>query len=199
MLPRLARVRADLPGIDLRLQTSDRDVDLRAEGLTLGVRYGQGVLPHYESAPLAAEEIYPACSPTFLMQLASRPSAPIDLSGHPLIHLDEPFRPCPTWADWFAAFGVAYEDRGPGLRLNDYPLAVLAAQEGQGIILGWAHLLDSLVAVGTLVQTTPELWRTGVHFMLVWSGSLGPEAARVRGWLLDHAGSPETDSAPRTG
>jgi hypothetical protein len=31
MLPRLHRLRDDLPGIDLRIQTADRDLDIRNE------------------------------------------------------------------------------------------------------------------------------------------------------------------------
>ena len=33
MMPRLQQFRDDLPGIDLRIQTSDRDIDLIAEGI----------------------------------------------------------------------------------------------------------------------------------------------------------------------
>lgn len=191
VLPRLARLRADLPDIDLRVLTSDRDVDLRAEGLSLGVRYGAGVLPHYEAATLAPEIIYPACSPGFLARLETPPEGPEDLVQLPLIHLDEPHRPCPTWADWFEAFGVAYAETGPGLRLNDYALVVLAAQEGQGVILGWAHLIDPLVAAGALVRPIPQSWATGIDFMLVWSGEPAPQTRRVRDWLL---GNPEPAS-----
>ena len=41
MMPRLQRFRDELPGIDLRIQTSDRDLDIRAEGIALAVRGGR--------------------------------------------------------------------------------------------------------------------------------------------------------------
>jgi DNA-binding transcriptional LysR family regulator len=40
MVPRLAEAREALPGIELRLQTSDRDLDIVAENLPLGIRGG---------------------------------------------------------------------------------------------------------------------------------------------------------------
>src|SRR5690606_36968519 len=67
MVPRLQQFREDLPGIELRIQTSDRDLDLVAEGLPLGIRGGDvDDWPEYCLLPMAAEEIYPVCSPSYL-------------------------------------------------------------------------------------------------------------------------------------
>jgi DNA-binding transcriptional LysR family regulator len=41
MLPRLHRLRDDLPDIDLRIQTADRDIDIRNENIELGMRGGR--------------------------------------------------------------------------------------------------------------------------------------------------------------
>lgn len=189
VLPRLAALRTDLPELDLRVQTTDRDLDLGTEGLSLGIRYGQGVLTHYSRAPLASEIIFAVCSPEYLARLDRPVAAPADLVRLNLIHLDEPHRPCPTWAEWFAAFGASFEDRGQGLRMNDYALAVLAALDGQGVVLGWAHLLEPLFATGKLVPAVPQCWRTGIDFELVWVGEPNGETARVRDWLLTRRGS----------
>ncbi len=60
MVPRLQRFREDLPDIDLRIQTADRDLDLVGEGIPLGIRGGSPTdWPHYECEVLAPEEIYP--------------------------------------------------------------------------------------------------------------------------------------------
>ncbi|MCB1371168.1 MAG: LysR family transcriptional regulator [Rhodobacteraceae bacterium] len=195
VLPRLGALRADLPDLDLRVQTTDRDLDLRAERLSLGIRYGTGVLDHYETAPLAPEVIHAVASPEFIAGLAADVATPADIPPLRLIHLDEPHRACPTWASWFAAFGLPFEDRGQGLRVNDYALAVLAALDGQGVVLGWAHLLDPLLASGRLVPIVPQAWRTGVDFMLVWHGEPNPETARVRDWLVEHGHFPRRQRA----
>ncbi len=183
MLPRLARFRAAHPDIDLRLQTTDRDVDLAEERIELGIRRGRGDWPEYASRFLAAEAIHPICSPSYLAGVA-RPASPAELARLKLVHLDEPFRPRPVWADWFAAQDVGYADFGDGLRLNDYALVIQAALEGQGIALGWRHLTEDLVARGALVRPLPQPLVTGLGFHLVWpkSATLASDAERVRDW-----------------
>ena len=185
MLPRLVAFRRDLPDIDLRLQTSDKDVDLAAEGIPLGIRRGDGLWAEYESGLLAPEEIWALASPGYLAA-AGRPADLDGLARHRLIHLEEPFRPRPTWSDWFEALGVRYHDDGEGLRLNDYALALQAALEGQGVTLGWRHVTAGLVSSGLLVRVVPEAYDSGYGFYLAWPRSrrLSRNAERVRDWLL---------------
>lgn len=197
MLPRLARFRAANPAIDLRLQTTDKDVDLAAEGIDLGIRRGSGDWPEYAAAFLAPEAIHAVCSPAYLAAVAA-PAAPADLMRLKLVHLDEPFRPRPTWADWFAAQGVAYVDFGEGLRLNDYALVIQAALEGQGVALGWRHLTEALVARGALARPCREVLVTGQGFHLVWpkAAALAGDAARVRDWLMAEFAADEALAPP---
>ena len=66
MMPRLQKFRDDLPGIDLRIQTADRDLDLIAEGIPLGIRGGSAEdWPDYDLLPLATEEIYAVAGPAY--------------------------------------------------------------------------------------------------------------------------------------
>lgn len=190
MLPRLAALRVDLPEVDLRLQTTDKDVDLVAEGIALGIRRGPGNWPGCEAALLAEEEILAVASPAYLAAVGA-PRAPQELTSHRLIHLEEPFRPRPGWVDWFAACGVAWQDRGDGLRLNDYALVLQAALEGQGVAIGWRHLIERLLATGLLVRATDATVRTEKDFYLVWPARTRHDrpAMQVRDWLLREARS----------
>ncbi|MGH6892760.1 MAG: LysR substrate-binding domain-containing protein, partial [Dongiaceae bacterium] len=107
VLPRLPAFRLRHPSIDLRIQTSDRDTDLNAEKIPLGIRRGTGAWPEYESVPFAHEVLFPVCSPDYL-----RSADPVtrlrDLPRRTLIHLEEPYRPRPAWRDWFAHHGFSY-------------------------------------------------------------------------------------------
>jgi len=185
ILPRLVEFRRDLPDIDLRLQTSDKDVDLAAEGIPLGIRRGKGDWSEYETSLLAPEEIMALASPGYLAA-AGRPKGLEGLARYRLIHLEEPFRPRPTWGDWFEAFGVTFRDDGEGLRLNEYALALQAALEGQGVTLGWRHVTARLVKSGLLVQVVPEVFDSGCGFYVAWPRvrPLACDAERVRDWLL---------------
>lgn len=185
MVPRLAAFRAALPEIDLRLQTTDKDVDLAAEGISLGVRRGLGDWDEYDSELLAPEAVYPVCSADYGASIG-RLTDGGGLRGLKLIHLEEPFRPCPNWADWFAGEGIDYVDRGEGLRLNDYALVIQAVMEGQGVALGWHHITGRLIDRGQLVRPVGKTLETGCGYYLVWPRgyALSAQAQSVRDWLL---------------
>ena len=139
MLPRLATFRRHNTDIDIRLQTTDKDIDIADEPLSFAVRLGSGDWPGYRSLRLGPEKIYPVCSPAYL-EKAGKPGTASDLPDHELIHLDEPYRPRAVWRDWFGAQGIDYVDRGGGLRFNDYALVIQAAIAGEGIAYGWDHI-----------------------------------------------------------
>lgn len=185
MVPRLATFRAALPEIDLRLQTTDKDVNLHAEGISLGIRRGLGEWDEYDSALLASEAVYPVCSPDYRASIGPLED-PSVLRGLKLIHLEEPFRPCPNWADWFLGHGIEYADRGEGLRLNDYALVIQAVMEGQGVALGWHHITDYLIGRGQLVRPVGSTLETGYGYYVVWprGQTLSSQAEAVRDWLL---------------
>jgi DNA-binding transcriptional LysR family regulator len=104
----------------------------------------------------------------------------------PLIHLDEPHRYRPGWAELFAGHGAAWHDDGSGLRLNDYALVLQAAMAGQGFALGWEHICGDLVSQSLLHRLPGSTWATGAGFHLVWSNHLplAPQTEAVRDWLL---------------
>ena len=187
MVPRMERFRADLPDIDLRIQTGDRDLDLVGEGIPLGVRGGYPTdWPQYDAAVLAAEVIYPVCAASHLARFG-QPKTPRDLLTHPLIHLDEPFRSATTWRDWFASAAIGAAVVPKGLQINDYVLVVQSVIAGQGVALGWHHLIEPLVARGVLVRLTDHALATGKDFHVIWPRDLplSRTATKVRDWLID--------------
>ncbi len=185
LLPRMMAFRRTHPEIDLRLQTSDKDVNLIDESISLGIRHGEGDWSEYDCAELAREQIF-AVAKNDYFNTRDRPQKLEDLMKHRLIHLDEPFRPRTSWKDWFAANRVDFYDKGEGLRLNDYALVIQATLEGQGIAFGWQHIVDRLIDAGLLIKVVPDSFDTGKAFYLVWpkEKSLSPEAIKVRDWIV---------------
>ncbi|SMF54058.1 transcriptional regulator [Tistlia consotensis] len=188
LLPRLSDFRRRHPEVDLRVQTSDRELELGGGGSVLAVRRGRGGWPGYDDFRLAGECIFPIAGPRFLAR-AGRPASAAELAGCALIHLDEPFRLRPGWADWFAAQGQPYSDRGEGLRLNDYGLVVQAAIAGEGVALGWRHLVGPLVEQGLVERLLEAALADGTGFYVVWPRAmpLAPQAELVRDWLRAQA------------
>ncbi len=186
MVPRMARFRDDLPHVDLRIQTADRDLDLLGEGIPLGIRGGAPAdWPQYHARAVASEEIYPVCSAGYLAR-TQPPARPADLLAHQLIHLEEPFRSAATWKDWFGAVGIDPRRVPRGLQINDYVLVIQSVIEGQGVALGWHHLVAGLVAKGVLVRLTDHVLTTGKGFHVIWpkEAPLSRAACDVRDWLL---------------
>lgn len=185
MVPRLQKFHYSHPNIDLRLQTTDKDLDLAQEGISLGVWRGSGKWPGYHSALIAKETLIAVASPQWLDN-----NGPIDrleqLQTAQLINLEEPYRTRPTWSDFFRHFGAKYKDKGQGLRLNDYALVLQAVMAGEGISMGWHHVTSKLIKAGLLTQVGPWQWDNNQGFYLVWSENsiLSPDASSVRDWLI---------------
>ena len=134
MLPRLPRFREDLPDIDLRIQTSDRDTDIVQEGVPLAIRgrqgrelgrlrrrrAGRGGDFHHRQPGLSGAGRHAG------LGCRDRPT-PLD----PIWR--SPSAPAPDWDDWFRSVGAPPPARAKGLSINDYVLVVQAVLGGQGI------------------------------------------------------------------
>ena len=60
---------------------------------------------------------------------------------------------------------------------------------GQGIALGWRHLVDGELRAGHLVQAVPDTYRSGLGLYLVapLGGPMKWGAKVFRDWLLEQA------------
>lgn len=186
MVPRLQEAREALSGIELRLHTSDRDLDIVAENIPLGIRGGNPTnWPTYDSRVFAREEIFAVASPSYVAA-HSKINDVRAFASHNLIHLEEPWRDAATWEDWLASAGVAHPSKNRGLVINDYVSVIQAALNGQGIALGWRHLVDPMVADGRLVRVSEHHVVTGSAFHVVWQKDrpLSGNAMKVRDWLV---------------
>ena len=188
MVPRLQKFRDDLPGIDLRIQTADRDLDLVAEGIPLGIRGGSAEdWPDYDLLTIAPEEINAVAGPAYVARtgmprtLADLPTA-ADPSGGAVPAGGELERMVP-------AAGVAGAAANRGLLINDYVLVIQAVMEGQGMALGWRHLTERLIASGLLVRVSDHVMTTGKGFHVAWPKNrpLSQNARQVRDWFAAQA------------
>ncbi|MGV3550805.1 LysR substrate-binding domain-containing protein [Rhizobium sp.] len=190
MLPRMPKFREDLPDIDLRIQTSVRDLDLEEEGIPLGIRGGDPASwPDYHADLLASEIVTAVASPSFV-ESHGMPDAVEGIAQLRLIHLDEPVRVACDWKEWFESAGLHYRPQSRPLTINDYVLVIQAALAGEGVALGWDHLIERQVASGALVPVGQHVLRTGSGFHVVWprSRELSGPARKVRDWLLAEGG-----------
>ena len=185
MIPRLHLLREAHPTIDLRMQSSDREPDLDAENIDLGIRLGDGNWTGCESSKIADEVIFPVASPRVMSAAKNLRSIP-NLLHERLIHLEEPIRERPTWQQWFAHHSIRQVELQKGLRLNDYALVLQAAMAGEGFAFGWEHIVRNLLERKLLAARKDWAWRTGRGIYIVWSKShgLNDQSKQVRDWIL---------------
>lgn len=188
LMPRLRNFYAAHPGIDLRLLATASPRDLRAENIDVAVRVCNGDHPGLRTVKLFGEEVFPVCSPAYL---AGRPPLrePADLLGENLLH-EEVLEPTwLSWADWMERIGVAAPANMPGMSANNYAIVIQAAQAGQGIALGWHHLVSEFIEDGSLVRPIPDSVHLdcGYYMMLPTDRELSPAAAIFRNWLISEA------------
>jgi DNA-binding transcriptional LysR family regulator len=185
VVPRLAALHRDLPNIDLRLQVADRDLELSNPQSSLGIRNNVGVPTGYHSHLVAKERLTPVASKVYLDK-ASKPSSIKELSEHFLIHLEEPYRKRTTWREWFDGVSDNIEVPIGGTKLNDYALVVQAAVAGEGIALGWSHIVQDLLDKRVLEIALDKTWSSGNDTWIIWSSNveLSKQTIAVRDWII---------------
>ncbi len=188
LLPRVARFKQLHPEIELRCITTDTDLDLTRERIDLAIALGSGEFPKHRRWRFVDEEVFPVCSPAFLARLGTIADVQA-LTRAGLLHLEERYRPRLGWSDWLARFGVALERNTKLFRFNDYSVVLQAAIEGQGVALGWRHLVAPLLEQGLLVRPIPQSVTTDQPIYIVASraGQLRDDAVALRDWLMAEA------------
>ena len=156
--------------IDLRLDASNRMVDLLTEDFDYAIRYSLPSPETYEEVILFGDYVIPVCTPDFANQhQLSRDLK--SLEGVPLIHLGER-TPDPEWADWIKwgeAFGFELDSLRDGVHLTQFNSGIQTAIRGQGLVLcGVVEAYNSIKEGYLVYPFGPELcYRTSYQYRLV--------------------------------
>ena len=158
-------------GCEIRLRIYDRVSELHEGAWDLAIVPGNGSWPAWTATRLFSESVRPLASPSLADELGlDASSEPADLARANLLHIDDVERPSMTWQDWFAESGSATEPPPPRLVYNAYPTVIQEALAGNGVALGWKHLLSDLVERGLLVAVGPSVERGRTGHYLCWPG-----------------------------
>jgi LysR family glycine cleavage system transcriptional activator len=107
-----------------------------------------------------------------------------DLLKAPLIHLNSEETDWTKWTDWFQALGHPIS-KGRNFYVNNYMIALQAAQDDVGAVLGWDGLVKNLIQEGRLIQLVPDSISSPVPFYLNIHPSAGLKARLFAGWLAN--------------
>ncbi|MFT3691305.1 LysR substrate-binding domain-containing protein [Paenirhodobacter sp.] len=105
-----------------------------------------------------------------------------DLLTAPLIHLRSEENDWTGWSDWFAGLDHP-APRGRSLHVNNYMIALQAAEDDIGAVLGWDGLLGNLLDQGRLVRLVPESIPSPAGFYLTVHPRASAKARLFADWL----------------
>ncbi|MFM0019652.1 choline sulfate utilization transcriptional regulator [Paraburkholderia azotifigens] len=187
LMPRLARLKASMPGVNVKIVTSQLGYDPHRDHADIAIAFGDGHWPPCTSTRLFAEAVTPVCSPAF-RDLHASVSVAADLAALPLLHVQptDPERWL-AWNTWFAAQGLQAPEDSQGMMFNSYSLVVQAALMGQGVALGWTPLTDELIASGLLVRLldTPVTTERGYYLVCPPARPAPAAVPLFRRWLFN--------------
>ncbi|MGE4611125.1 MAG: LysR substrate-binding domain-containing protein [Paracoccaceae bacterium] len=198
LMPRLRKFRSRNKQIKIMLVASDNDVECLGDNIDLSILRGSGNWPGYRSRMLFGETIFPVCSPNFLKNNGGARNLE-ELPGMSLIEVSSRHTEWMDWTTWLNHQGQDSPIVGQTVTFNTYPLAVQAAVDGLGIVLGWGHLVDHLLASAALVRPQSKKFeRTDFGYYLLKSekSKSFPERNVVEEWLLKESAARKSYAPP---
>lgn len=192
--PLIETFRAEQPAVGFVILASDEDDTLRNySGVDISLLCGNersevGEELHF----LFPEAAHPVCSPEYLA--AHGPfDDPNSLNRANLLHLHERHWSADAigwqplgWEEWFRAQGARWERGASSLSTNKVSLLIEATLAGEGVMLGWQHMVERPIAEGRLVLAHPAKVTAGRgNFLRCQTASLQrPAVARFVEHLL---------------
>lgn len=167
--PLIDSFRLDHPSVQFVILASDEDDTMRNySGVDLSLLCGNercevGEELHY----LFPEAAQPVCSPAYLD--ANGPfEDPHSLNHANLLHLHERHWTADAigwqplgWEEWFRAQGARWERGQSSLSTNKVSLLIEATLAGEGVMLGWQHMVERYLQERRLVLARPEVITAG--------------------------------------
>ncbi|MEM6499704.1 MAG: transcriptional regulator GcvA [Pseudomonadota bacterium] len=189
LVPRLDRFRRQHPEIELRIDGTDRLVDVASGETDVAIRYGPGGYSGVQSDRLFAMRATPVCSPDLLLRVVPLKS-PADLANHTLLHVDWKEAEG-SWRTWLLAAGATEVDPFNGPRFTKEEMAVRAALDGKGVALIGDRMAEDHLKSGRLVCPFGTDLRTPLvfaYFLLSPSDrQTDSKIEHFRKWLIAEA------------
>lgn len=181
LMPRLGAFRQLHPGIEIRLETSNRLARLDQHEADMALRFfryaeSAGSAPLLFDSPLSPYGVQgfadAARDPNWFLTVQRL----VDRDGDP-------------WRDWLQAAGIPAEVVPETERvLRSSPLAIAAALAGQGVILTGPELIPGELSDGRLVRLSDVTIRAGSYNLVLREGARRRRGVRrFTEWLLEEA------------
>ena len=177
------------PSIAVRLETSDRMVNLAEDNIDVGIRTGgKGEWPGLVSHRLFFADFTPMLSPD-LAATIGEVREPADLLRLPILDAGDPW-----WTTWFNLAGVDAKDNLAARTrsmLGSQAFEGRAAVAGVGVAILSRDLFVSELASGSLIQPFDIVGNDGHAYWMVYQETRRnvPKIRAFRDWMLAEVGA----------
>lgn len=157
LMSRLEDFSSKYPNVDVRLDVSDRVIDLAQGEADIGIRCGLGNWKGVKSTFLMNEEIIAVCHNRLLP--TDRDVTAGWIAEQTLIHdgTPHPGGDFPTWSEWLARAGANRAPADGGLKINSTAAVINGAVAARGVALVRKALVAQEIESGRLVHLMPEV------------------------------------------
>lgn len=180
LVPRLRAFKATFPAVELRLDLVQGMLGQPPSNVDIATRVVEADDPRYHIWPFAPEIIMPVCSPAYL---AERGPLDADPQRHVFLNLNDEHK-----AHWTRLLNSRERLEGIGTWdvFSDYSVALQAAQNGEGIALGWVSVVSRALREGLLVRACASEIHTGRWHSLIAPKArpLQPVVPAICDWLI---------------
>ena len=181
LLPRLGAFREAHPEIELMLDPTAENVDLKAAGHDLAIRYGDGRWPGLESRPLLPSRFVVVVAKTLLDSLSAEGEPDI----RELPWLQE--QGTDELRSWLARRGVDVGQKTNIIHLPGY-MTLAALRDGQGVAATTRVFVEEDIRAGRLVVLYEDVRTDATAYHLAWpEGGLRPSARAFVRWAVAQA------------
>lgn len=192
LIQRLSAFHRKHPDINLEINVSSRNINLRSGEADVAIRCGEGRWEGLDAVALIPLNEIAVCSPAYqkahpwLRRLEDMERA--TLLRHNLA----------SWKDWFASQGVDMKTQPAGISFSEVSLLITAAECSQGMALVYDVLVERQLQDGTLVQPVPHSVVSARSYYIVTPAGVprSPALQAFIDWLLTL--KPEPKPEPKT-
>lgn len=151
LIPRLPGFSEAHPDIQVRLNTSQTDVDFDHDDVDACIRIGRSPAEGLNHRYLFSSELFPVASPA--LAAGDHPiRTPGDLEQKSLLQV---YPSSNDWGIWLDAHGLGHVNPDAGLQFDSYDHALAMAVQGLGVALAMKPYVQRDLDAGTLVELFP--------------------------------------------
>lgn len=179
LAPRLSRFFDEFPDIALHISPTIHGVDTDWDEFDIEISQERDRTSGVDAILLLGGAVFPVCHP----RLAQALQTPGDLLDQRLLHVPGDGG---SWQEWLKAADLAAQRETALLEIDSLATAIAFAEQGIGIALGHASLVDPLIEAGRLSRPFPSpLEIIGIFYLITPTAHpLRRQARLFRDWVL---------------